>query len=61
VPREAFLDQGVWYHFFKMNVFGEDEHGPEMMCAQLSHDSVLFYSIVLRFSACFSLIFMSLV
>jgi hypothetical protein len=31
IPRDAFLDQGVWYTFFKINCFAEDDHGPEMM------------------------------
>ena len=31
IPADDFLDPAVWYHFFKINVFAEDEHGPEMM------------------------------
>jgi hypothetical protein len=31
IPRDAFLDQAVWYTFFKITCFPEDEHGPEMM------------------------------
>jgi hypothetical protein len=31
IPREAFLDQGIWYYLFRIKCFADAAHGPMML------------------------------